>query len=270
MRCNSLVLFAAALLCLPCSCRSQDSAIGAAAPLYSGPDNSETSLDWPGVYKGTLPCGDCPGISTTLILRLDRTFRTEMRYIDRKVEPFVQEGTFTWLPGGSVISCSDGKGQHQLYFVGENMIIQLDGDGKRITGDLAERFILRKVASEPARVPDASLQETRWSLTMLMGKPVVAPERQREAFMVLNRRDSRVEGFGGCNRFFGSYDVMPGNRIRFSKIGATRMACPDMQTEQALFRVLETVDNYTIRGNVLQLNRARMAPLARFEATYLK
>jgi hypothetical protein len=44
---------------------------------------------------------------------------------------------------------------------------------------------------------------------------------------------------------------------------STLMACEEgMETEQALNEVLGMVDNYTLNGELLSLNRARMAPLA--------
>ncbi|WP_228146574.1 copper resistance protein NlpE N-terminal domain-containing protein [Acinetobacter sp. ANC 3903] len=34
-------------------------------------DTVETSLDWPGEYKGFFPCADCQGIETELKLKAD-------------------------------------------------------------------------------------------------------------------------------------------------------------------------------------------------------
>jgi hypothetical protein len=42
-----------------------------------------------------------------------------------------------------------------------------------------------------------------------------------------------------------------------------------MDVEEAFHEVLRAVDNYSLDGKRLTLNRARMAPLARFEAVYL-
>ena len=42
------------------------------------------------------------------------------------------------------------------------------------------------------------------------------------------------------------------------------MACPDMQIADQFNQVLGKVDNYAIADGVLSLNKARMAPLARF------
>ena len=46
------------------------------------------------------------------------------------------------------------------------------------------------------------------------------------------------------------------------------MACPDMSMENQFIEVLGRADNYSILGDKLSLNKARMAPLARFEAVY--
>lgn len=35
---------------------------------------SETSLDWAGVYEGTLPCADCEGIHTLIELHEDKSY----------------------------------------------------------------------------------------------------------------------------------------------------------------------------------------------------
>lgn len=267
----SVRLIPVLFLSLVCGCRSNGVAEAPpAAPPAVFADNSRSSVDWTGVYRGTLPCADCPGIDTTVILRSDRSFRIEMVYIDRNVSPFIQEGSFSWFPDGQRISCVDRNGGRQLFLVGENRLILLDAEGNRIAGELTERFTLRKIASVPAVAPDASFLETYWKLTMLWGKPVVTPEGQKEAHLVLERKDKRVHGSGGCNRFFGSYTLLPGQRIRFLKIGSTKMACPDMDKEQMFFGMLKQVDSYTIKGNVLQFNGEHEAPIARFEAVYLK
>ena len=46
---------------------------------------------------------------------------------------------------------------------------------------------------------------------------------------------------------------------------STLMACENMEVETELAKVLEQADNYTIEGDILSLNKARVAPLARFK-----
>ena len=49
------------------------------------------------------------------------------------------------------------------------------------------------------------------------------------------------------------------------------MACAaGMEVEQAFHEVLRNADSFALDGDRLVLNRARMAPLARFEAVYLR
>jgi heat shock protein HslJ len=90
----------------------------------------------------------------------------------------------------------------------------------------------------------------------------------REVHIILKKQDNRIQGFTGCNNLMGSYELREGNLISFKGLASTKMACPDMSIENQLNEVLGRVDNYSILGDNLSLNKARMAPLARFEAVY--
>jgi uncharacterized lipoprotein NlpE involved in copper resistance len=117
--------------------------VGAAAPTVS--DNSQNSLDWQGTYKGTTPCADCEGIETELILNPDLTYILKTRYLgkgDGKV--FEEKGSFVWDKTGGSIMLQGSKGGPSQYKVGENRLIQLDMEGKPITGALADKFVLIK------------------------------------------------------------------------------------------------------------------------------
>ncbi len=113
---------------------------------------------------------------------------------------------------------------------------------------------------------DAGIEGIKWKLVELNGKPVENTSGNgKEYFISLQQEESQVSGYAGCNSFFVSYELKEGNRVTFSKMGSTMMACPNKATENELFKVPETVDNYTADGKSLQLNKARMAPLSRFE-----
>ena len=127
-----------------------------------------------------------------------------------------------------------------------------------------------KSSAPVSNSPDASLRETYWKLTELMGQPVPSPGPDTREVHIILKNGNRFQGFAGCNTIMGSFEVKNEFSITFSGVASTLMACPDMTTEDNLKKVLEQVDNYTIRGNALSLNKARMAPLARFEAVYLK
>lgn len=124
---------------------------------------------------------------------------------------------------------------------------------------------------KPTPISDASITETYWKLTHLEGKPIkMSSEQEREIHFLLKEKEGRVTGFAGCNTLNGIYELQDGNRIRFSELGVTMMACPDLAVnEQDVLNVFNLADNYTIHGDTLNLNVGRRAPLAAFEAVYL-
>ena len=64
----------------------------------------------------------------------------------------------------------------------------------------------------------------------------------------------RVGGLGGCNRFGGRYET-DGDKLSFSPLMATRMACrPDiMKAEQAFLDMLSKVTGMALDGDRLEL-----------------
>lgn len=93
----------------------------------------------------------------------------------------------------------------------------------------------------------ASLVNTYWKLIDLQGQPVITAEGQREMKLTLNE-ENKVNGFGGCNAFFGSYthDV---NTIKFGQLAASRMFCADtMDQENQFLKTLADTEAYKIIG----------------------
>ncbi len=103
---------------------------------------SQNSLDWQGSYEGTTPCADCPGIKTTVELKDDETFTYQAEYLERD-QILTDSGEFMWHDHGSVVHLK-GKDTDLKFKVGENQLIQLDTEGKQITGELAEYYVLKK------------------------------------------------------------------------------------------------------------------------------
>ena len=126
----------------------------------------------------------------------------------------------------------------------------------------------KKSSSEPSNDSKANvIENTKWVITTLEGQNIANPESNGEIIQfTLNSEDNRVNGFSGCNTFMGTYKIEEGNRISFSQMGVTRMACPDSEINEAqILSVFETADNFTIYDGILSLNKAKMAPLAQFK-----
>ena len=238
--------------------------LAACSPLPAGPPadsahGSRDALDWQGTYTGTIPCADCEGIGTTVTLTRDGRFTRELVYLGRSGMPLRESGTFAWNDAGSAVTLDPGDGSSQQYQVGENRLFHLDRSGSRITGALADRYVLEKTAADPR------IEDRRWLLVEVMGQPFEASEDLREAFVFLDSSQGRASGNASCNNFFGRYVLQTGNRIRFAgNMAATMMACPDMEIEVTMLEALGKADNYSVAGERLTLNRARMAPLLVF------
>lgn len=218
--------------------------------------NSRISLDWAGVYTGTIPCADCPGIELSITLLEDGTYQRATKYLDRDERPRFDQGRFAWDDAGGVITLQVDGQQGQRYRVGEGVLFHLDAAGKVITGDLAENYRLSMMPSDPG------LQEREWVLYELMGQPV---NMEHPPTLRFDRVTGRLSGSDGCNRLMGSYRLREMHRLQIGEnLASTMMACPDMDTPERFTDALQRVDSYSIANGELSLQRARMAPLLRF------
>lgn len=104
---------------------------------------AQNSLDIVGKYKGVLPCADCEGMETIIELRADSTYSREINYLGKKSNTFTATGKWTWV-NGFVINLGSIKEGPNRYFVAEGKLIQLDMSGNRITGNLADKYELKK------------------------------------------------------------------------------------------------------------------------------
>ena len=220
--------------------------------------NSQNSLDWQGTYYGVLPCADCPAIEIKITLNPDGTYQMSSLYREQEDGLSEDIGKFQWSKDGSTVALNKKNGETHKLKVGENKLFWLDNDGKMITGESANNYVLNKVNS--------NLLEKRWKLTEIFGEAVTKENASNEAFMVLHVIEKRVNGNLGCNSFFGSYELSGENRIKFSQVGSTMMMCQAMEVESKMKQALEQADSYYVQDNTLTLNRARMAPLAKFVA----
>lgn len=223
--------------------------------------SSQLALDWKGTYSGILPCADCEGIETLISLNEDNTFRFSQKYLGKENKPFITSGTFTWAKDGNSIVLSMGDNSRALQ-VGENQLFWLDNNGNRIDGDLAMHYRLQKNQHD-------GIQEKYWKLVTLRGQPVTTTGN-RETHIILKQENNKLIGNGGCNALTGIYSIAPQDRISFTNIRSTEMACDALKTEQELIHALQATDSYLLKDDTLLLYKGRMAPVARFEAVYLR
>lgn len=119
-----------------------------AAAMADSEHNARSSLDWAGTYQGMLPCADCEGISTTVVLTGDGSYQLSQVYIGKSDQQFNSSGKFNWNEAGNTVLLE--AEQPVQFFVGENLLSMLDQQGKRIEGELAARYNLQKQPDKPA------------------------------------------------------------------------------------------------------------------------
>ena len=88
--------------------------------------------------------------------------------------------------------------------------------------------------------------------TDIFGLPAAAVGKEADFFTLeFNAADTMVAGRTNCNRFFGKYELK-GKELELKNLGMTRMACPEMQYEDAFVKMLDEVDGYEIKGEELK------------------
>ena len=99
----------------------------------------------------------------------------------------------------------------------------------------------KKEMAAASNVEAAAIEGIRWHLTEVGGSPVSPMAGDKQPHMLLDPEEKQATGFAGCNTFFGSYEL-DGSLLTFGPMGATRMACPDLETglEMSVFEALES------------------------------
>jgi heat shock protein HslJ len=121
-----------------------------------------------------------------------------------------------------------------------------------------------KQATPPPGAQTAGIEGIQWYLTEVGGSPVSPMAGDKQPHILLDPAQKQATGFAGCNNFFGSYEL-DGASLTFGPMGATRMACPDLETglETSVFNALESARKWKRSDGVLLL-LDRDAVLARF------
>lgn len=228
-------------------------------PPQARPDKSTSrdSLDWDGTYRGK---------GRTLTLTREGTFTLVLE----GAQPVA--GDFEWSGDGSTVILIGVGEEPARFLVGENVLIELDAEGQPVGGD-PEAGRLQKTAPTEADPAGAAagpgIFGKRWVLIELRGQPVnlLSEGEPLQIDLQFDEAAGRVFGFGGVNRYSGPFELKDGFQLTFGNLMSTLMAGPNLDVEQQYLEVLREVDNFTLSedGTTLSLNKARMAPLARFQ-----
>ena len=112
-----------------------------------------------------------------------------------------------------------------------------------------------KPATPSPGAEGANIEGNKWHLTEVVGGSPVSPMAgDKQPHMLLDPEQKQATGFAGCNNFFGSYEL-DGSSLTFGPMGATRMACPDLETglETSVFEALENTREWKQADGALLL-----------------
>ena len=96
------------------------------------------------------------------------------------------------------------------------------------------------------------IEGVQWYLKEVAGSPISSMAEDKQPHIMLDPDRKQATGFSGCNNFFGGY-LLEGLSLKFGPVGATRMACPDLETglETEVFKALEQTKSGKIQGGEL-------------------
>ena len=137
-----------------------------------------------GIYGGFVPCADCEGIITYLLLNPDMTYKLEETYFKKDEKVFRTNGIWKMDKGKVVLYDSNNV---RLSFLTEGKKLwQLDSEGNRISGNLGDKYVLdRKEISDKTALKE--------------------------------KTDAGIDFIGHGNEPFWSLEIDKGNKITFNR-----------------------------------------------------
>lgn len=218
--------------------------------------NIKNTMAWVGTYSGIIPCADCMGIQTELMLKKDTTFVKRSNYLGKSTEIFVDKGNFSFSADGNLIFIESVKGKEQYQLV-EDKIKMLNND-EEINTELANQYELKKDVSK--------IEDRLWYATELMGTKVNEIEKNRKAYLLLSHNGT-LSASGGCNSMFGTFTIEKTYGVRFGELAMSEKACNFSNYDMELSTALQKSQQYILSNNntELLLIVGKAAPFAKFK-----
>ncbi len=111
----------------------------------------------------------------------------------------------------------------------------------------------KKINQETASVSEGSeaLYSSRWELSALEAGTALSGKTPYLGFFP--GKVTALKGNTGCNNLSGSVELMANNKIKFSPLAVTKMACAGDNVEAAFLDAISKADSWKIVSNELSL-----------------
>ena len=103
-----------------------------------GCDNSNNNFL--GEYTGKVPCADCEGIETRIVLSEDGKYTINQVYLGKDFK-FDASGKYEFDKKKSIIKLDNMNG---FYLVNKDSLEMVNDEGEKATGEIANMYILKK------------------------------------------------------------------------------------------------------------------------------
>lgn len=198
-------------------------------PLFLKAENSEQTILYAGVVTGE----DSANMKLLLKLKRNGSYMSELIYGKEYDEFFTGKGKYSVRNNILNLTTEDSVAYPVNYAIKDLQLVTDQNKGGKLMR--AEHILLEKY----------------WMLIELNGTPIdTTGNMEREAHLTFKALNSRIFGSGGCNRFSGLYEIQD-DKLRISRIIATKMACMNVSYENDFFNVLESAEQYVVSGDTL-------------------
>ena len=125
----------------------------------------------------------------------------------------------------------------------------------------SKKYILLEVL-EKTKAPVSLAKGGSWLVTKIKN----TSSFDRNPTITLTLPQGQISGSTSCNKFFGNV-LLENSKFKVNTIGATKMACIDMETEQLFLETLHEVEFYKMENDQLKLLSSEKTVL--MECSYL-
>lgn len=146
--------------------------------------------------------------------------------------------------GSTMMACPNMETERQVlaalsevisYRKTSNGKISLCNSSNRPVAILKKRFYSMTVAE----------LQGEWNVVSVFNSPI--PETvEKVPFLIFDTKGNKISGNAGCNRLTGKLNINGENRLSISipPVATTKMACPDMETENNILSALSSVKTF--------------------------
>lgn len=111
----------------------------------------------------------------------------------------------------------------------------------------SQKYILVEVL-EKTKAPVSLTKGGSWKVTKIKN----ISNFDRNPTITLTLPQGQISGSTGCNKFFGNV-ILENSKFKVNTIGATKMACIDMEPEQIFLETLHQIEFYKMENDQLKL-----------------